>query len=162
MTKSIAALYLRAARLSDDAIEAQRQSCAAYAASLGWRVGEIFVENGANGMRDRPGLAALTDCIREGPEHAWFARNQMRIAREFSVVDEFTRYCKVHGASIAYVEDPGKPVERTNFILQKAVKKTEDKKPNVTGNDAPRTDLSAILDGYVGSDVGAKAASEHS
>lgn len=48
----VATLYLRSATHDDDSIAEQSRICAEHAAAQGWRVGEIFIDNGASGVRN--------------------------------------------------------------------------------------------------------------
>ena len=64
------AIYVRTAvhnRTGDHGLAAQEQACRIYAAARGWRVGEVFADEGIAGTpRDRPGMNRLLTAARDG------------------------------------------------------------------------------------------------
>ncbi|CUH38610.1 hypothetical protein JSE7799_01437 [Jannaschia seosinensis] len=104
----IAALYLRSATQNDDAIAEQHRSCAAHAAGRGWTVGEVFTDNGYNGLRDdRPGLGALRECLREGRASVVIAEDGVRFFRDLDKLADFAASCEAQGAKLSCVQGIG-------------------------------------------------------
>ncbi|MBJ3764376.1 recombinase family protein [Maribius pontilimi] len=116
--QTIAALYLRSATSNDAAIAEQRRYCTEHAAAQGWRIGEVFVDNGASVVRDRPGLAALRDCIKQGRAQIALAANPASIARDPEMLSDFSQFCETNGARIAYVDAPGDFAPLMGRLLQ--------------------------------------------
>ncbi|SFH48732.1 Resolvase, N terminal domain [Palleronia marisminoris] len=99
----IAALYLRSAVSDDDAIAEQHRVCAAHAVAQGWRIGEIFIDNGVSGVRDdRPGIEALRDCLQEGRASVVVAEDGARVCRDVVMLGEFYGFCDALGVEVSY------------------------------------------------------------
>lgn len=113
-----AALYLRAAATNDDAIADQRARCTNHAISAGYSLGEVFVDNGASGLRDRPGLAALRACIEAGRAQVVVATDPDRIARDFEFLLEQERFLEGNNIVLVYADPPGGRVTSEEFLIQ--------------------------------------------
>ncbi|WP_375263529.1 recombinase family protein [Palleronia sp.] len=99
----IAALYLRSATQNDDAIAAQQRICAEYAAAQGWRVGEVFVDDGFSGtLDDRPGLVALRDSLQERRASIVIAEDASRLFRDINKLGEFYGFCDALSVEVSY------------------------------------------------------------
>jgi DNA invertase Pin-like site-specific DNA recombinase len=102
----IAAIYLRSAATNDDAIAEQRGRCTTRVCAAGWKVGEIFIDNGVSGMRDRPVLVALRACIRERRAQIVVATDADRIFRDIDVLGDFGQFLRCEGVSLVLTEQP--------------------------------------------------------
>jgi len=115
------AIYVRTAvhsRTGDQSLAAQEQACRAYAAAQGWRVGEVFADEGASGMRrDRPGMNRLLTAVRDRVVERVLIARPDRLSRSDTdmkaVVDEMA----AQGVECVSVEQPGylhalRPAER--------------------------------------------------
>lgn len=99
----IAALYLRSAVSNDDAIAEQYKVCAEYAVARGWRLGEVFADNGVSGVADeRPGLQALRECLRECRASVVVAADASRLCRDVEKLGEFYGFCDALGVEVTY------------------------------------------------------------
>ena len=97
---TIAAIYLRSAVSDDNAMAWQRSRCEAFSAARGWRISEIFSDNGTSGEQDRSGLQALRAHLQDGGARIVLADDVVRLARDPDLLDTFCRDCEQAGASI--------------------------------------------------------------
>ena len=100
----IAAIYLRSAVSDDNAIAWQRSRCEAFSAARGWRISEVFIDNGTSGECDRSGLQALRAHLQDGGARIVLVDDVVRLARDPDLLDTFCRDCEQAGASIYTVD----------------------------------------------------------
>lgn len=101
-----AALYLRSAVESDFTIGNQRERCTSHAISAGYSIAGVFADNGASGMRDRPGLAALRTFIEAGRTKVVVTIDPTRISPDYKLLIEHERFFDRYGIKLLYVDLP--------------------------------------------------------
>ena len=105
-TQTTAILYLRAARESDTEIVEQHRLCTDYADARGWRVVDVVVDNGVDGLGDALGMTALRDRIAGGEVQAIISTTPSRISGDHEISRVFGRFCRDHGTDLCFAEPP--------------------------------------------------------
>lgn len=121
-----AALYLRSATGDDRAIAKQRQICTEHAEVSGYQIVEVFFDAATSGAgKDRPGLDALRECLREGRVSVLLAEEPARLYRDPGLLKDFIGFCDAVGAEISYPRPPEAINDLTaRLFAEDAAKKT--------------------------------------
>jgi DNA invertase Pin-like site-specific DNA recombinase len=105
------AIYVRSGthrRPGDLSLAAQEQACRAYAAALGWRVGEVFADVGIAGTQaDRPGMNRLLGALRDGVVERVLIARAARLSRSHADIKAILHVLEEWGVQCESVEQPG-------------------------------------------------------
>ena len=105
------AIYVRTAvhnKTGDQSLAMQEQACRTYAAALGWRVGEVFADEGIAGTRrDRPGMNRLLGAVRDGMVERVLMTRPDRVSRSHADIKAILRELEARGVECACVEQLG-------------------------------------------------------
>lgn len=103
-----AAIYLRTAVQCVDAIQDQRQACAAYAAARGWTVVAEYSDDGASGVRGgHSGITALRNAVGAKSCDVVIVRDLARISRDHDQMSAFARDCAAAGVALVDLSAEG-------------------------------------------------------
>jgi DNA invertase Pin-like site-specific DNA recombinase len=104
------AIYVRTAVRSaanDQSLAVQEQACRSYAAARGWRVGEVFADEGIAGTRrDRPGMSRLLAAVRDGVVERMLIARPDRLSRSYTDIKAIVDEMDAHGVDCVSVEQP--------------------------------------------------------
>ena len=104
------AIYIRTAvhnRPGDQGLPAQERACRAYAAVMGWRVGQVFADDGATGARrDRPGMSRLLAAVRDGIVERVLVARPDRLSRSHADIKAILHEMERRGVECVSVEQP--------------------------------------------------------
>lgn len=101
-----AALYIRVARESDEAVDIQEGILRRYAEKQGYRNALIYVDNGYSGCTmDRPALKRLNDDIADGRVRRVIVKDLARIGRKWYDVMEWLNDLYHNDCAVLSVDD---------------------------------------------------------
>ena len=101
-----AALYLRSAEESDEAINSQRERCLGFSDRSGWTVVAEYIDNGvSSSLKERPALSDLMSSVTKGLIDCVVVDDFVRISRNYADLRTFEDFCEQSG--IALVDTSG-------------------------------------------------------
>ena len=104
------AIYVRTAvhsRTGDQSLGMQEQACRAYAAAQGWRVAEVFADEGTSGVRrDRLGMNRLLTAVRDRVVERVLIARPDRLSRSYTDIKAIVDEMEAQGVECVSVEQP--------------------------------------------------------
>jgi site-specific DNA recombinase len=105
------AIYVRSgthSRTGYLSLAAQEQACRTYAAASGWRVGEVFADEGiAGSSADRPGMKRLLGAVRDSVVERVLIARPDRLSRSHADIRTILHVLEEWGVQCESVEQPG-------------------------------------------------------
>ena len=104
--KPTVAVYCRSASANDLAIKAQEETLRNYAAKNMLTIGEVYSDNGANGLTlDRPAFQRMMADIEQGKSNCIIVKNTSRISRNYSQFGRWLDDMKSKNIRVIAVDD---------------------------------------------------------